>query len=239
MFPFASAGKHRTVQVPGQPRRAEASRVVRTRKHVPPSRAAVRLRSLGRIGLQSKENGLGGVNQPGDDRGRAARQSWVAEVIGALRSKTDAKVVIALRHPFDPVSIPHDIENREVATGIDPELNRQVSGPFPPSAAGHEIGAGHPLKVETRVRTPLGLQAKVQVRGHVQVEQRVSWAVRSAFVPRTTTTRHDRTCRDGRPGRVGCRLLRPPPPPRSLAKLRAIRLRGARPCSPGRSTLRP
>src|SRR5215211_2225445 len=102
-----------------------------------------------------------------------------------------------------------------------------VAEPTVPSSSG--LGH-HPLKVETRVRTPLGLQAKVQVKGHVQVEHRVSWAVRPAFVPRTTTTRHDRTCREGRPGRVGCRLLRLPPPLRSPAKLRAIRLRGARPC---------
>jgi hypothetical protein len=56
--------------------------------------------------------------------------------------------------PFDPASIPHDIEKRGVATGIDQERNPQVSRPFPPSTAGHEIGPGHSLKVETRVRTP-------------------------------------------------------------------------------------
>jgi hypothetical protein len=37
------------------------------------------------------------------------------------------------RHtPGDPVYIPHDNENRGVATGIDPEPNQQVSGPNPP-----------------------------------------------------------------------------------------------------------
>jgi hypothetical protein len=35
-------------------------------------------------------------------------------------------------HASDPALIPHDIENRGVATGIDPQLNPQISGPFPP-----------------------------------------------------------------------------------------------------------
>jgi hypothetical protein len=34
--------------------------------------------------------------------------------------------------PVSPPNIPHDIENRGVATGIDQELNPQVSGRFPP-----------------------------------------------------------------------------------------------------------
>jgi hypothetical protein len=44
--------------------------------------------------------------------------------------------------------------------------------------------------VETRVRTPLGLQATAQVRGSVESERPFSRAVRPAFVPRTTATRH-------------------------------------------------
>jgi len=38
--------------------------------------------------------------------------------------------------PGDPVSIPHDIENGGVTTGIDEDVNLQVSGPFlpPPQA---------------------------------------------------------------------------------------------------------
>jgi hypothetical protein len=35
-------------------------------------------------------------------------------------------------HAGDPALIPHDIENRGVATGIDRQLNPQISGPFPP-----------------------------------------------------------------------------------------------------------
>jgi hypothetical protein len=40
--------------------------------------------------------------------------------------------VVAVRRAGDPVSIPHDIENRGVATGIDQELNPQLSVAFPP-----------------------------------------------------------------------------------------------------------
>ena len=36
----------------------------------------------------------------------------------------------SLGHPFDPVFIPHDSENRGVATRIDQERNPQVSGTF-------------------------------------------------------------------------------------------------------------
>jgi hypothetical protein len=43
----------------------------------------------------------------------------------------------SLRAPGDPVAIPHDIENRGEATGIDQQLNPQVSSLVPPSAAGH------------------------------------------------------------------------------------------------------
>ena len=46
------------------------------------------------------------------------------------RPKTDAKGGCSLGHPFDPVTIPHDIENRRVATRIDQERNPQVSGAF-------------------------------------------------------------------------------------------------------------
>ena len=34
--------------------------------------------------------------------------------------------------PGEPVFIPHDVENRGVATGIDQEPNPQISGTFPP-----------------------------------------------------------------------------------------------------------
>ena len=49
-----------------------------------------------------------------------------------------------------------------------------------------------PLKVETRVRTPLGLRVNAQVRRHVRIDRRVNGAVRPAFVPRSTWTRQVR-----------------------------------------------
>jgi hypothetical protein len=36
------------------------------------------------------------------------------------------------RTPGNPVNIPHDIENRGVATGIDQKLNAEVSGGIRP-----------------------------------------------------------------------------------------------------------
>jgi hypothetical protein len=36
------------------------------------------------------------------------------------------------QHAVDPVSIPHDVGNRGVATGIDRKLHPQVSAPFRP-----------------------------------------------------------------------------------------------------------
>ena len=74
-------------------------------------------------------------------------------------------------------------------------------GPRPTVPSSSGLGH-HPLKVETRVRTPLGLQAKAQVRGHLQPERRITCAVRPAFVPRTTATR-PQPISEGRPGRVG------------------------------------
>jgi hypothetical protein len=63
---------------------------------------------------------------------------------------------------FRLVSISHDIGNQGVASGNDRKLNPQVCVPFP--GAGHRLDPDHALKVETRVRTPLGLQAKPPVR---------------------------------------------------------------------------
>jgi hypothetical protein len=63
---------------------------------------------------------------------------------------------------FDPVSIPHDIENRKSRSS---DQNRRGTRSarqraFPPSAAGHGIGPAHALKVETRVQIPLGLRTR-------------------------------------------------------------------------------
>src|SRR5512132_770689 len=49
-----------------------------------------------------------------------------------------------------------------------------VQRPFSRFAAGRKHGPGHALKVETRVRTPLGLPAKPQVRAPSPL-QRIRW----------------------------------------------------------------
>jgi hypothetical protein len=50
-------------------------------------------------------------------------------------------------------------------------------------AAGSEIGPENTLKVETRVRTPLGLPAKAQVRRPVESAQSLNAVVRATHVP--------------------------------------------------------
>jgi hypothetical protein len=92
--------------------------------------------------------------------------------------------------PGNPVNIPHDIENRGVATGIDQKLNPEVSGGIRPSPQVAEFGSAQPLKVETRVRTPLGLPGKPQVRGPVRFRPAELSRCRPAFVPRPTASRH-------------------------------------------------
>jgi hypothetical protein len=89
----------------------------------------------------------------------------VAEVIRTRSPKLYGRMAVAPPPPGDPVSIPHDVENREVGTGIDQELNPQVSGPsrVRPSS---RIGSAQPLKVETRVRIRLGLPGKRAGQGH-------------------------------------------------------------------------
>jgi len=72
------------------------------------------------------------------------------------RPKTAAKVVVASATLFDPVSIPHDIENRRGSDENRPGTESTSQRRFPTFAAGHGIGPAQPLKVETRVRTPLG-----------------------------------------------------------------------------------
>ena len=57
--------------------------------------------------------------KPGDGR-----------ISAAASSDDRCKGGCSLGHPFDPVTIPHDIENRGVATRIDQERNPQVSGAF-------------------------------------------------------------------------------------------------------------
>jgi hypothetical protein len=74
----------------------------------------------------------------------------------AVERRPTAMVCRSAPHAVDPASIPQDIEGRRVTTVTDPEDAGER--PYPASAAGHRIWPGHPLKVETRVRTPLGLR---------------------------------------------------------------------------------
>jgi len=58
-------------------------------------------------------------------------QGLLADALTAAASSEDrCKGGCSLGHPFDPVSIPHDIENRRVATRVNQERNPQVSGDF-------------------------------------------------------------------------------------------------------------
>jgi hypothetical protein len=58
-------------------------------------------------------------------------QGLLADALSAAASSEDrCKGGCSLGQPIDPVSIPHDNENRGVATRSDQERNRQVSGAF-------------------------------------------------------------------------------------------------------------
>ena len=59
--------------------------------------------------------------------------SSAPEVIRVLRPKTGEEGGCSAPPPFDPVSIPHDIEWRGVTTGSDREPNRQVDDPLRPA----------------------------------------------------------------------------------------------------------
>jgi hypothetical protein len=90
---------------------------------------------------------------------------------------------------------------------------------FSVSAAGHRLGPEHPLKVETRVRTPLGLPRKPQVRTPDPLGAVEEVRTRPAFVPRPLRTRRDiRTRSDPRmdgPAPSSARHI----PPQPLATL--------------------
>ncbi len=64
------------------------------------------------------------------------------------------------RAPVDPAHIPHDTERRRGSDRNQPGTESAGPRPFSASAAGHRIGPGHPLKVETRVQIPLGLRVR-------------------------------------------------------------------------------
>jgi hypothetical protein len=110
-------------------------------------------------------------------------------------------VDVALHRFGDPVSIPHDIENREVATGIDRERIRRSAALFRLRRRSQSCPA-QPLKVETRVRTPLGLPANAQVSGLSSLSDDSALP----FVPHLSRGRPRHVTSEsprGRPGRVG------------------------------------
>jgi hypothetical protein len=62
----------------------------------------------------------------------------------------------------DPVSIPHEVENRRVATGTDQGVNMQVGGHLPPEPQVTE-SAGSPSQGGDTGSNPVGT---TRVRGH-------------------------------------------------------------------------
>jgi len=67
----------------------------------------------------------------------------LAEVIRTLGSEVLRKGGFSPPPPGDPVSIPHDVKNRGVGTGFDPEQNPQASGHLPSSAQVTESAWGN------------------------------------------------------------------------------------------------
>ena len=70
--------------------------------------------------------------------------------------------------PFDPVSIPHEIERRGVTTRTDPETESAGERPFSASAAGHRTEPGSTSQGGHTGSNPVGT---TQVRGHVRVSR--------------------------------------------------------------------
>jgi hypothetical protein len=72
----------------------------------------------------------------------------------------------SLGHPFDPVSIPHDIENRGVATRIDQERNPPVSGAFQRSPQVTEAARLNLSRWRHGFEPALGLRGQSPRSGH-------------------------------------------------------------------------
>jgi hypothetical protein len=122
----------------------------------------VKLSSLGRTRPQSKSLSARGLIQPAQSptTGIFVWHWWPNR--SERLSEAPWKGGCSLLSRFDPVYIPHDIENRRVATGIDEGRNSRLAALLP-IYAGHEKGPGQPLKVETRVQIPLGLPSSLCV----------------------------------------------------------------------------
>jgi hypothetical protein len=97
-------------------------------------------------------------------------QDLLAEALSAAESSEDrCKGGCSLGHPL----IPHLSRTTSKIGSDENRPGTEFTGQrhFPTFAAGHGIGPAQPLKVETRVRTPLGLHGKAQVRDPVQCER--------------------------------------------------------------------
>jgi site-specific DNA-cytosine methylase len=110
----------------------------------------------------------------------------VAEFAGYPRSPNGS-----MTHPPLGLALPDSSRIRPANDQETSRSGRRVSsiefaGHRPDSAnrAGSEIGPENTLKVETRVRTPLGLPGKTQVRGPVRLRRADMACSRPAFVPR-------------------------------------------------------
>ena len=121
----------------------------------------------------------------------------------AVRGVENAKGGCSPPTPGDPVSIPHDVENRGVATGINQQLNPQVSGPsrVPPQVT---ESRGATSQGGDTGSNPVGtadanLQVTGQVWDEVQSEQAPAWPADPAAIPREVSTRR-RRCRPGDTG---------------------------------------
>ena len=92
--------------------------------------------------------------------------------------------------PGDPVSIPHDNENRGVATGIDHNgIHR--SAPLSHLRRSSQNAPGHALKVETRVQIPLGLRRSEAISGASRERVAPHWprGAHEAVTTRCSVTR--------------------------------------------------
>jgi hypothetical protein len=111
-------------------------------------------------------------------------------VIRVLRPKTDEEGGCSAPPPFDPVSIPHDIEKRGVTTGSDREPNRPVDGPLrPPMQVTEPAGLNlsrwrHGFEPRWDYTEKRRSETLFSVSGNLRP------TVRPAFVPRPTATRH-------------------------------------------------
>jgi hypothetical protein len=93
--------------------------------------------------------------------------------------------------------------------------NPQVSSPIRPSPQVARSAREHSQGGDTG-SNPVGTTRRSAGQTPVQSESPVSWARRPAFVPRTSATRHGRTCR--RSGIGSCRVTEPRDPPRYMQR---------------------